>query len=181
MGVQMKKISRKPRKADEDSNVIISQQETSLETMRRGRKKTKVEDYPKISGSDKISPRRGQSAKKANESKKEMDCGTRIDTSWHTSSISSVEILSVTTRKMKQAKGFQLKVWLKERDVLVVPRISCMKPDITEIQTVDRHDYNLWQNLEKDISVCRGNYSRVSNVCHEHYTKIKIIGILHLN
>ena len=43
---------------------------TLLETMRRGRKKTKVEDYPEISGSDKISPRRGQSAKKANESKK---------------------------------------------------------------------------------------------------------------
>ena len=69
---------------------------------------------------------------------------------------------------MKQAKGFQLKVWLKERDVLVVPPISRVKPDITEIQTVDRHDYNLWQNLEKDISICRGNYSRVSNVCDEH-------------
>ena len=78
--------------------MIISQQETSLETMRRGREKTKVEDYPKISRSDKISPRRGQSAKKANEFKKEMDCGTGIDTSWHTSSTSSVEILSVTTR-----------------------------------------------------------------------------------
>ena len=58
---------------------------------------------------------------------------------------------------MKQAKGFQLKVWLKERDVLVVPPSSHVKPDITEIRTVDRHDYNLWQNLEKDISVCRGN------------------------
>ena len=40
-GVQMKEISKKPRKADEDSDVIISQQETSLETMRRGRKKLK--------------------------------------------------------------------------------------------------------------------------------------------
>ena len=40
-GVQTKEISKKPRKADEDSDVIISQQETSLETMRRGRKKIK--------------------------------------------------------------------------------------------------------------------------------------------
>ena len=123
--------------------MIISQQESSVETMRRGRKTTKVEDYPEISGSDKISPRKGRSAKKANEIKKEMDCGTGIDTSWHTSLTSSVEILSITTRKMKKAKGFQLKVWLKERDVLVVPPSSLMKPDITEIRTVDKHDYNL--------------------------------------
>ena len=148
--------------------MYFTRQETSLETIRRGRKKTKVEDYPENSGSDKISPRRGRSAKKANEIKKEMDSDTGIDTSLHTSLTSSVEILSVTTRKMKQAKGFQLKVWLKERDILVVPPISRVKPDITEIQTVDRHDYNLWQNLEKDISVCRGNYSRVSNVFDEH-------------
>ena len=66
-----------------------------------------------------------------------------------------------------------MKLWLKEKDVLVVPPISHVKPDITEIWTVDRHDYNLWQNLEKDISVCRGKFSRVSNICHEHYTKIQ--------
>ena len=48
-----KKIGRKQSKANEDSDVINSQQETSIQTRRRGRRKTKVEDDRKISGSDK--------------------------------------------------------------------------------------------------------------------------------
>ena len=93
-----------------------------------------------------------------------MDCDTRSDRSKHRSSTSSVEILSMTTRKMKHTKGFEVKSWLQERDILVIPPNSHVKADIMHILPLDRHEYKLWKKIKKDISLCRGNYARVTNV-----------------
>ena len=139
-----KKRGRKSTKVQNDCDMSKSQQETSVQTRTRSRNKTKIEDDSKRSGGDKISPKRDQ----------------------------SVEIVSVSKRKLRQTEGFEVKSWLKERDILVIPPDSRVKPHITHIRSVVRHDYKLWKNIEKDISVCRGNYSRVSNVCQQHYTNL---------
>ena len=78
----------------------------------------------------------------------------------------------MTTRKMKQAKGFEVKAWLPERDILVLPASSRVKADITQTFSVAKHDYRIWKQIEKDISLCRGNYVRVTNICREHQRKL---------
>ena len=167
--VERQRKYTKQKEVDEDCGISDAEKKTSVQGTRKSKKKSREQEDGDIVGGDKVLPRRGRSAKKS-ETKKETDYDTMGDTSRCKSSTSSVEILSMTTRKMKQAKGFEVKSWLQERDVLVLP--SRVKADITQNLSIARHDYKIWKQIEKDISLCRGNYVRVTNVCREHKGKL---------
>ena len=167
--VERQRKYTKQKEVDEDCGISDAEKKTSVQGTRKSKKKSREQEDGDIVDGDKVLPRRGQSAKKS-ETKKETDYDTMGDTSRCKSSTSSVEILSMTTRKMKQAKGFEVKLWLQERDVLVLP--SHVKADIMQNLSIARHDYKIWKQIEKDISLCRSNYVRVTNVCREHKGKL---------
>ena len=79
-----------------------------------------------------------------------------------------VQIVKVTETRMKQ-NSFEVETWLQERDILVLPVDRRPDADFTITCTVSNHSYSLWGQIEKDISSCRGNYTRVSNICRSHY------------
>ena len=79
-----------------------------------------------------------------------------------------VQIVKVTETRMKQ-NSFEVETWLQEWDILVLPVDRRPDADFTITCTVSNHSYSLWAQIEKDISSCRGNYTRVSNICRSHY------------
>ena len=82
-----------------------------------------------------------------------------------------VQIVKVTATRMKQ-NSFEVETWLQERDILVLPVDRRPDADFTITCTVSNHSYSLWGQIEKDISSCRGNYTRVSNICRSHYVAL---------